>query len=124
MLQASIVSVYISFLTASALAAFPAKESRYPVKNGTETTMVTEFVKCRNYDIFGISDEQMKISGLRFINLNNFVETKVVGVKDDISSLQILGTIKFCDNRSKIIYIKMLKMNHQWLKRNLNRFLY
>ena len=65
MLQASIVSVYISFLTASALAAFPAKESRYPMKNGTETTMVTEFVKCRNYDIFGISDEQMKISGSR-----------------------------------------------------------
>ena len=122
MLQASIVSVYISFLTASALAAFPAKESRYPVKNGTETRMVTEFVKCRNYDIFGISDEQMKISGLR-----------LVGLKWGAFSLwsriplyyrvQIVVVLKL-DNRLQIIYMKMLKMNHQWLKRNRNHFLY
>ena len=57
------VSVYISFLTASALAAFPPKEIRGQIMTNASSTMVvaTKLVKCRNYAIFGLVDDQMEI---------------------------------------------------------------
>ena len=68
-LQCSIVSVYISFLTASALAAFPPKEIHGSiVSNVTATVVTTKLVKCRNYAIFGLVNEQMEIGTAYLFN--------------------------------------------------------